>query len=142
MPRVSLAFFSAAALYGLIGMSWGMHMGATQDHSMMAAHAHLNLLGWATMAVYGIVYALAGSRLASWLGWTTFALSNLGVILMIPTLALILKYGELPQYIGVIVAGELLTLGGMLFFAVSVWSLLLKSFGGTRAVAASATPAE
>ena len=142
MPRVSLAFFSVAALYGLIGMSWGMHMSASQNHAMMPAHAHLNLLGWVTMGIFGIFYALSKERLSPRFGWTNFALSNAGLVLMIPSLALILAYGEQPQYIVPIVAGEVLTIAGMLSFAVAVWSVMLKSMTGRRAPSAIATPAE
>lgn len=53
MPRVSAAFFAMGVVYLLLGMSWGMHMGASEDFAMAPAHAHLNLLGWVTMAIYG-----------------------------------------------------------------------------------------
>ena len=68
MPRISLAFFTVAAACGLAGMAWGSYMGASHDHSMMQAHAHLNLLGWVSLFLFGIYYrlnpALDGSRLA------------------------------------------------------------------------------
>ena len=49
MPRVALAFFTVAPIYGLIGMIWGIVMGATEDHALSPAHAHLNLLGMVLM---------------------------------------------------------------------------------------------
>ena len=141
MPRVSLAFFSVAALYAVIGMSWGIIMGATDDHSMFPAHAHLNLLGWVTMSIYGIFYALAAARASQRLAWINFALSNLGLVIMIPSLALILRYGELPQYIVPIIIGEILTVAGMISFGVSVWSMFLRA-GRAVAPHAAAQPAE
>lgn len=81
MPRVSSAFFTVAALCGLAGMIWGSHMGATHDHAMMPAHAHLNLLGWVTLSIMGGFYALPGSR-PGVLAWVNFVLSTIGAILM------------------------------------------------------------
>ena len=45
MPRVSAAFFAFGALCLLGGMTLGMQMGASQNFTLMPAHAHLNLLG-------------------------------------------------------------------------------------------------
>ena len=79
MPRVSAAFFAIGVVYLLLGMMWGMHMGEAEDFSMMPAHAHLNLLGWVTMAIYGTFYALTHASLSPRLAWTNFALAALGV---------------------------------------------------------------
>ena len=38
--------FRAAVTFVVIGMSWGLVMAASGDHSTLAGHAHLNLLGW------------------------------------------------------------------------------------------------
>ena len=62
-------------------------MGASGDHSLSPVHAHLNLLGLVLMGVMGAFYALAGAAASSKLAWTNFILSNIGVVVMIPTLA-------------------------------------------------------
>src|SRR4029079_15232554 len=80
MPRVSYAFFSLAALCGLIGTVWGESMGRTNDHSTFIAHAHLNLVGWASMAVMGGFYALAAGTYPRWLAWTNFVLQAIGAV--------------------------------------------------------------
>ncbi|MFO1014068.1 MAG: hypothetical protein U1E50_09920 [Caulobacteraceae bacterium] len=89
MPKVSLAFITTGALCGLAGMFWGMHMGASGDHSMMPAHAHLNLLGWVTLSIMGIFYALPTSY-GGKAAWVNFGLSSSGAILMAPMLAYLL----------------------------------------------------
>ena len=48
MKASSLSFF-AAVIAVLVGMSWGIVMAISQDHSAMPAHAHLNLLGWVSL---------------------------------------------------------------------------------------------
>ena len=126
MPRVSAAFFAMGVVYVLIGMLWGMHMGEANDFVMAPAHAHLNLLGWVTMALYGVFYALTQKTMSPRLAWANFAVSALGVIVMIPFLALYLGAGNDSKYIPGIVVGEILTVLGMLIFAASVTRELLR----------------
>ena len=126
MPRVSLWFFAVAPLYVLVGMSLGVFMGATQDFSMAPVHAHLNLLGWVTTALYGTFYALAHDA-SKKLAWTTFGLANLGVIIMIPSLAMVLKNGPQSPFIAPLVVSEFITVAGMVCFALSVWGVLLRA---------------
>jgi hypothetical protein len=42
----------------LAGMLWGLQMAITDDHSAFPAHAHLNLLGFVTLFLFGIFYRL------------------------------------------------------------------------------------
>src|SRR6478609_7731588 len=94
MPRVSAAFFALGVVCLFIGMGLGMQMGASQDFTLMPAHAHLNLLGWVTMSLYGTFYALTRATLSENLAWANFGLSALGVIVMIPSLIIMLKGDE------------------------------------------------
>lgn len=126
MPRVSAAFFAAASVFLLLGMCWGMQMGGSEDFTMMPAHAHLNLLGWVTMALYGTFYALTPNTLCPRLAWANFGLSVAGVALMIPFLALYLGSRD-TTYIGGLVAGEIATVLSLLVFGVSVGRELLRS---------------
>jgi hypothetical protein len=126
MPRVSAAFFAIGVVYLLLGMSWGMHMGAAEDFAMAPAHAHLNLLGWVTMAIYGTFYALTHSSLSPKLAWTNFALAAIGVAVMIPSLALYLASHD-AKYVAGIVAGEIATVLSLLVFAVSVYRELVRT---------------
>lgn len=124
MPRVSHWFFAVAVLYGLIGMVWGMYMGATHDHALYPAHAHWLLLGWVTNALYGAYFGIAGA--STRLPWIVFAMANVGALLLNIALALVLKFGEQPIYIMPVLAGEVLTVGGMLVFAYGVWRNALR----------------
>jgi peptidoglycan/LPS O-acetylase OafA/YrhL len=60
--------FKLAVLFVIAGMAMGIGMAVSQDHSIMPAHAHLNLLGWVSLFLFGIYYerrpALDASRLA------------------------------------------------------------------------------
>jgi peptidoglycan/LPS O-acetylase OafA/YrhL len=56
--KASSVSFPAAVLMVLAGMVWGIVMAISQDHSAMPAHAHLNLLGWVCLFLFGIFYHL------------------------------------------------------------------------------------
>jgi hypothetical protein len=126
MPRIALWFFAVAPIYVLIGMSFGVYMGATMDFSLAPAHAHLNLIGWVTMALYGTFYALAREA-SQLLARITFWLNNVGICIMFPSLAMVLKFGDQSSFILPLIISEFLALGAMLCFAISVWQVVLKS---------------
>jgi Na+/melibiose symporter-like transporter len=58
------------------------------------------------------------------LGWVNFGLSNLGVLIMIPALAKLLSGDKAMN--GLVIAGTMVTILGMLSFAVAVFSLWAK----------------
>jgi hypothetical protein len=100
-------------------------MGASEDFTMMPAHAHLNLLGWVTLALYGTFYALTAGTLSPRLAWINFALSATGVVFMIPFLSLFLPARD-TRYLPGMMIGEITTVLGLLVFGVSVGRELLR----------------
>jgi hypothetical protein len=128
MSRLSLSFFTVAALCGLAGMIFGAVMGMTQDFSLSPSHAHLNLLGWTSLALMGGYYAL--SRRGGRLGWTNFVLSSAGALAMSISLGIYLA-GNAAFVTGVLI-GTVLAVAGMVAFVSSV----LAGWGGAKASAA------
>lgn len=61
-------FLRIAVLYIIVGVALGIYMGASGDHLMHPVHAHLNLLGWVAMSLFGLFYrvipAAADTKLA------------------------------------------------------------------------------
>ena len=66
-PRYTLWFVYSCVVYAIIGFSWGALMGgipafryfvdhAAHGHLIVLAHAHVNLLGWVEMAIFGALY--------------------------------------------------------------------------------------
>jgi hypothetical protein len=45
-------------LFALAGMLWGLQMAIADDHSAFPAHAHLNLIGFVALFLFGIFYRL------------------------------------------------------------------------------------
>ncbi len=64
----------------------GLVMEIMEDHSLAGAHAHINLLGWVSMGLFGFIYILfpkaSQTRLAKlhfWLYNVSFPLFMLGL---------------------------------------------------------------
>jgi hypothetical protein len=127
MPRVSAAFFAMGVIFVLCGMMWGMHMGEANDFTMAPAHAHLNLLGWVTMGLYGTFYTLTRATMSVRLAWINFAISAAGVLILIPSLALYLGGGNDARFVPGLLVGEVLTVLGMATFGISVGRELLRA---------------
>ncbi len=117
MRGLSFAFLLCGTVAVLIGMAWGIQMAATGDHGLSPAHAHLNLLGWVTFAIYGFYYHLVPTASASRLAWVHFGLALLGLVLIVPGIAMAVSgSGETLAKVGALV-----TLLSALVFLVVLW---------------------
>ena len=58
-----------AVLYFVLGVGLGIYMAASGDHLLVPVHAHLNLLGWVSLALIGLIYRqfpdIANNKLAT-----------------------------------------------------------------------------
>jgi len=126
MPRVSAAFFAVGIVCVLAGMFLGMHMGATHNMTLAQAHAHLNLVGWASMALYGTFYALERETMVTRLAWLNFVVSTVGIAVMIPALIMFLNSGNDPKWVPMMSTGEGIVALGAAIFAISVFRELFR----------------
>jgi hypothetical protein len=116
-------------------------MAASNDHSMVGAHAHLNLVGWVTMALFGIYYRLTPQAAQGWLPRVHAAVAIPGVAIMVPGIAVATSGGS-P---GPAILGSVLVFASMLIFLLTV---IRHGFGAgeletwTAAGTARITPAE
>src|ERR1700692_1882333 len=110
----SILSFRAAVLMVIAGMIWGIVMGISEDHSTMPAHAHLNLLGWVSLFLFGIYYHLHPTvdrnRLATLQVWIWIA----GTIIMTIGVGLVHSGHEIGDPIAA--ESSLLVLADMLLF--------------------------
>lgn len=84
--RVHHFCFFVAGIAGLAGMGLGMSMGIRQDFSLAPVHAHLNLLGWVTLCLYGL-YHRGVARPSERLAWVQVGVAVLSLPLMTGGLA-------------------------------------------------------
>lgn len=120
MPRVSAAFFAMGLLCLFFGGAIGMHMASGGNAAYSGMHVHLNLVGWATMALCGTFYALTRRTLSPRLAWINFWVLTAGIVVFFPTYALFIADGNDPRLMPIMTAGNGLTGLGMLIFAISV----------------------
>jgi hypothetical protein len=52
---LSVTWVRVAVVYFVVAVAMGVFMGASGDHSLYPLHAHLNLLGWVSMALFGLL---------------------------------------------------------------------------------------
>lgn len=87
---VGSLFLRTAVIAALAGLGLGIFMGASHDHTFRTVHAHINLVGWVSLFLFGLFYSLMGTasaRLAKihyWLatgGLILFAIGLPGIVL-------------------------------------------------------------
>jgi hypothetical protein len=120
MANIDRWFLRVAVLYALLAMALGIAMGISEDHAQMPTHAHLNLVGWVSMAIYALVYrqwpAAGQSKLALIHFWT----ANAGAILL--NLGVYALMSGNTALAPVAIVGSLVTIAGMLLFAFIVYT--------------------
>ena len=93
MRDTACVFFLAAVLCVSIGMAWGIQMAISQDHLLSPAHAHLNLVGWTTMALFGLYHRLTPHAAATRLARLHTGTAILGVLVMVPGITMAITTG-------------------------------------------------
>jgi hypothetical protein len=125
--RIAYLCFILAALAGTTGISLGIYMGINQDFTLAPSHAHLNLLGWVTMSIYGF-YHMAAQTAPRWLAWTQVLLGGLGFPIFTGGLAYYLATDD-HALVPLVIVGSLSCLASMVLFAVILISdALSQSF--------------
>ena len=134
--KASTLSFKAAVLMALAGMAWGIDMAISGDHSQMPAHAHLNLMGWVSLFLFGIFYrlhpALDGARAALVQVWIWIV----ATVVLIIGVAMLLAGKDMGEPVATV--GSLAALLDMLLFA---W-LVFRPQGASGSVRATAQAAE
>ena len=120
--NISRLFLVIGSLYLLVGIILGMYMGSIEDFTLAPVHAHINLLGFTLMTVFGITYrvipALAGNVLAR----AHFWLHQLGGLALLIGLFL-LKNGNMAPGVTAITmpVSSIVVFVGMACWAVNVF---------------------
>ncbi|MEK5145496.1 MULTISPECIES: hypothetical protein [Psychrobacillus] len=71
--RWSIRLVRAGALFGLLGAYLGSHMAGAGSYALRPIHAHILLVGWLSLFVYGLFYKLYKvkfPKLVAFHGWS------------------------------------------------------------------------
>jgi hypothetical protein len=117
MKNVDLNYVTIGALWLVLGMAWGIFMGAAHDFQFAPVHAHINLIGFACHSLFGLAYrqwpTMKASPLAPYQFWIFVIAAPITLIGLVFTLS---GGPELPTIIG-----SLGVLVGAALFAALIW---------------------
>jgi hypothetical protein len=117
--RYARLWILLAVIYLIIGVAFGIGLAATQKLQYAPVHAHINLLGWATMALAGLIYErfpkAGGSRLGVLHFW------SFQILFPILIAGLIFMFAGHPEMEPVMIVGSLGILASLLVFAVNLF---------------------
>lgn len=131
--KLSNLFLRLAVLFVLTGVGLGYWMGMTHQFLLSPVHAHINLLGWVSMFLYGLFYRVAPEAASGWLPKAHAALAILGLPVMM--IGLTIQLLAVPSLMTLVppmmIAGPTMVVLGMVAFA----AVVFRATGG-RTVAA------
>jgi FtsH-binding integral membrane protein len=126
--KASALSFLAATAFVVAGMIWGIVMAVSNNHATLPAHAHLNLLGWVSLFLFGLYYRLHPSLESSTIAKVQVFVWIAGTIIMAIGVALVhTQHAAGDPIAGV---GSIIVLADMLLFG---W-LVLRGAGAKAGV--------
>ena len=116
---VSNNFMRLGALSALVGMALGVWMGANENFTLRPVHAHINLLGFASMMLFGLFYRAFPAAGRGWMPMVHFVLSVVGFLILMPSLTLMLL--ARPLFMPGMIASEIMLVASIALFVVIVF---------------------
>lgn len=120
--NISRSFLVIGSLYLLVGIGLGSYMGASGDHSLAPVHAHINLLGFTLMTVFGLAYRVIPGLADGLLAKGHFWLHQIGALMLLVGLFLMMSGRVAEETIGpMFPVAELAVLLGAVLWAVNLF---------------------
>ena len=111
---MGIRFLKISVVYFIIGVGLGMFMSITHHFEYAPSHAHINLLGWASFALAGLIYHLFPALAEKLLGKLHFWLANIGLPIMMISL-IVLESGNASVQPLVAIGASIMSLGILCF---------------------------
>lgn len=137
---MAIRFLKFAIVYLMLGMGMGMAMGITHHFEYAPVHAHINLLGWASLALVAMIYhAYPQAALTALARWH-YRLHVTGLPIFMIGQFLLLSHHERVEWL--VATGAATTFVGLALFAVNVMRTLAATqrAGGLSGTAGNARP--
>lgn len=119
--NVSRAYLLIGAMYLLVGMALGMFMGSHEDFTLAPVHAHINLLGFALMTIFGLAYRLLPHMADTLLARAHFWLHQSGALVFVAALYLKLSGTVTSGSVDAVLAAS----SGVVFLGMLCWAVNL-----------------
>src|SRR5215472_10037629 len=117
--RIDAVFIGLGVAILILGMAFGMWIGANGAFQYADAHAHLNLLGFVVSTLYGLLYRAYPDLERSRLAWPQCITHFVGVLIFVPGILIVTLMGNETPVIagGILVMLAALTFGFVFFTA-------------------------
>jgi uncharacterized membrane protein YgdD (TMEM256/DUF423 family) len=111
--------FAVASLSAVLGITLGIFMGIQDDHTLAPVHAHINLIGWVSLFLFGVYYHLH-PHVVGWLAQLQVALVVIGAFMTFGNLAIMLLSGD-KALLAITIVGSVMVFVGFALFCFVVW---------------------
>ncbi|MES2978341.1 MAG: cytochrome-c oxidase [Pseudomonadota bacterium] len=91
LNELSSRWLKMAVVYFVIGVGLGIYMGSSHQFTLMPVHAHVNLLGWVSMVLFGVLHQLFPQQLNNKIAVVQFWIYQLTLPVLSVALALMLR---------------------------------------------------
>jgi len=91
---MGIRFLKIAAIYLVLGSFMGLYMGIKESFTLHPVHAHLNLLGWASLGLAGLIYVQFPLAAQTRLAQIHFWMHNVSLPVLMAALAMLLTGHE------------------------------------------------
>jgi cbb3-type cytochrome oxidase subunit 1 len=115
---MGLWFIRIAVVYLFAGALLGLVMGITQRFTLVPVHAHVLILGWASLALAGVVYHLYPAASRTRLARLHFWLHNAGLPVFMIGLGLVLS--GTASLLPIVAGAAVVVVIGLALFALNV----------------------
>lgn len=94
--KLGAKWIKLAVIYFIIGIAIGLYMSAAIDLRWGAAHAHVNVVGWLSTGLIGVIYSVYPKAGNSGLGKASFWLYNIGLPFLLVSMFMV----RIPDLLG------------------------------------------
>jgi hypothetical protein len=137
--RVSRFCFLTSSAFAVGGISLGIYMAASQDHSLAPVHVHVNLIGWVSLFLFGLYYRRHDEAVQA-LAFMQVSAVTIGLVLMMTGLAALISLPVLSAIaLPVVFSGAILIWIGFATFAFIVWNFDREIAAAGRRLSADRT---
>ncbi|MDR7238936.1 cytochrome-c oxidase [Neobacillus drentensis] len=115
---MGIKLIKISVVYFVIGVCMGMYMSMTHSFDFTPVHAHINLLGWLTLAVAGLIYVAFPNAAETTLAKVHFWIHNISLPIMMIGLAFYVSGTESAE--PAIATGGTLMVLGIIVYAINI----------------------